>query len=1148
MRKTSSRGNDRLLKFKNSLRGTLNPQSAILAGRNSLHREDYFKAIDWVAATPLRGRRVSIPYFPDTYSYMYRFWAPPALDLQSEIAWACANLCPAADRLRLFRELARDLSRALLASKRDQCLELLNIADRLFGRSLWGIKNRLAILQRFDGFDAQKKLLGEIQGEAKNSGILQFLAYYISVRNEAAFSPGPFEKIYRKQIVEVGPPLESYLVWHVLEQPPTQTEEAATILSNEFVGSAIDYYETLVALAAHWFRTNLRAFEHYFREPLEYLASRVADDRLRAIVYFSHKAEIPIVKLEPVHLTPYNSFFRGCYDAALREAKAALLETPDSFEMIELAARSADCLGSGNWFDAMVGDHPFNLEIAHRMCAVLRKSEESQENHIQLQKLALNFSNLDWASSLRGFCEREMSSQPQQEAAHITLSRVLPPLRLNPLYLPVLTRHQQAFKAACETTYGNQLTTLYAIALEAGDVGLLSSDLSKSHINLARAEFFLSTGRYNDATIEASVAEPLSYFQQKHIKIRAHALLRSDRIHECIQWSATVYVRDKQLHSILPITDLVELLIQGRISGLSQEISIPILFDIYARYVSSGKEHRRQYAVEDFLESWSVTRPSELRPLIDRFDRANIIYFLKVLCVPHILDSSITYSSSSDLQSERISVCKMLTELDELNKDEYQAEITAITLEQALRRGRRHIEQTKIYVDINGIKENASRDVREGFHRYQAFQGSQYSSRQFLAELRQAIEKIHLGDREAFLLKLPKDEKSDILASIVAELRDKFVLSAEYGLNGYLSVRIRHGTFAGELRSSLEKAHILTQRERNSTEYQLNNYWPDRLGMAKTPAGYDIGRKLAAFSKQFDGIIDTIIKDWIQVRTRDENVGEFDFRINDNVRALAADITNDTTFEQFLALVLDGYLWLVLDRNLANIRKRLSEEAKDKIESSLLYLQAEVRKIDEDEDSASELDSAIVNARIDTIRALSRVTEWFNLPVKRLDEPFQITMAVNIAVETVKRFYNQAFPVPVVEAQDIEMNGILLPGIVDIFVILFDNIAKHACCEGPKVDVILTFDKKFVTILVRNSIGPGSHSCAAVTRLGAIRNALEKAEYGGAVAGEGGTGFIKIRKILDHDFPQMGASLDFHHNPTTFEVIIRLPGVEEYTR
>jgi hypothetical protein len=86
------------------------------------------------------------------------------------------------------------------------------------------------------------------------------------------------------------------------------------------------------------------------------------------------------------------------------------------------------------------------------------------------------------------------------------------------------------------------------------------------------------------------------------------------------------------------------------------------------------------------------------------------------------------------------------------------------------------------------------------------------------------------GDLASLMaLSLPKNEMDDLFQAMIINLRDEFISSAEHGLDGYLSVRIRHGTLVSQLRSPLEAANLITKKHSETGAYYSNEHWKKKL-------------------------------------------------------------------------------------------------------------------------------------------------------------------------------------------------------------------------------------------------------------------------------------------------------------------------------
>src|SRR5207253_2252884 len=158
-------------------------------------------------------------------------------------------------------------------------------------------------------------------------------------------------------------------------------------------------------------------------------------------------------------------------------------------------------------------------------------------------------------------------------------------------------------------------------------------------------------------------------------------------------------------------------------------------------------------------------------------------------------------------------VCRMLLEMDPEYAESYRTEIKDILRRLMIQKRIREIEQSKIFVDVEGLKNKLKKTMKESFSRYLSFLKSNVQP-STQSDVKDAIQLASLGSLDKLIkLSLPENEVTDIFQRMVVEFRDQFVSSTEHGLDGYLSVRIRHGTLEGQLRRPLEAANLITQRD-----------------------------------------------------------------------------------------------------------------------------------------------------------------------------------------------------------------------------------------------------------------------------------------------------------------------------------------------
>jgi hypothetical protein len=1077
--------------------------------------------LQWLETASPQGERVMGPSFPSTAADFHRLGPLEPLSLEREFLWAASRVQLHAARISLFVRYLEDISRLALQSNFADALATLDLVERDLGASLWAIKLRIALTQKLHGFEAHQRYTLTLM-DPKVDQYIQYIAHYVSMRNESALSPSSFRTIFERHRAAHSPPppVRAYFTFHILPMLPVTPGDAANILSTEDAGSLIDVYETTVRLSAQFYASDLPTFKRAALPAIELLRRKVADVRLFSL-QSALLGDWRAAGLAEVDQGPLGEFLLGNYSDALQRSVAALESGADNWDYIDLAARSSA---------ALVATPPCRqvlwAEITSHMHQVLTRSADADEGTAELLRIGLNMDGLIWSDRIFGFLAQELGSHEFFASAHLATGAGFPPRSLCPCNALSLRHTGDSYLDAARAAYGRPLTLRYveqflgdgpSIGLELG----LADDVAQ----LAKAEFLLIREPAHSLELSKAIAERAGpYFRNRALRICIAAHFALGRIKECVEYVTTIYVADDQLHSFLSIAKLTRLIDKPLGRELRADPSLAILFDMYGRHVSEDQRRKLRTIYQEFLISYDVSRPSELRAFADRIG-AKLIYFLRNICIVPIMVASIAFRGSQEVESERLSVCQALIDLDPENAEDYQAEIKEITTNQAVQRGMEQVAQSKIYVDLDGVGRAAQKNLRESFNRYKAFVESDVEH--VVQGVMDALRKARAADTSAIVaLRLPKGGAADILEQMVSDLRDEFVSNTQYGLDGYLSQRIRHGTLQGHLRSPLEAAKLITQQESGSARYRPNVYWAQRLVTLNEKTRAAVALRLASFSAEFDALVTKIRTEWIQIKRADSDPGLFDFRIGAPLVALLSSaLTADATFDVFVNTAL-GLLMKRLGDTLSRIRERVSTDFKGQVNGLFDRLREDLQKGPYGADHS--LVGAVVAAQTDMQRAVDRMAEWFSLGAQTSDYPLPLSLAVQVAAETTNRFHRTFSLI-------LHCETLLDPvyplgawvNFVDVFLILMENVVKH-CGFSDSCDVHARLWEAdgMINVRVSNRTASAVRTQATQDHMGRIRVDMDRGDYRKFVPREGRSGLHKIRKIVGHDLRSLD-HLDF---------------------
>ena len=380
-----------------------------------------------------------------------------------------------------------------------------------------------------------------------------------------------------------------------------------------------------------------------------------------------------------------------------------------------------------------------------------------------------------------------------------------------------------------------------------------------------------------------------------------------------------------------------------------------------------------------------------------------------------------------------------------------------------------------------------------------------------------------------------------MLESITKRVRDIYVADNKYGLDGCLSVRIRHGTLESQLRSCFEKHKLITTRASNG-EYNPNRSWCiEHLG---TDSQYEkIYNVFSDFSAEVDNLISYVKKKLIQIRTEERNPeGLFDFTIDSNfVSWLEGKLLEDASFESFRDNILD-MLSDVTEHSLDNVRNKLQVEVNDFFQHAIQGLEKKLKQY-ESLLNFQPLRTHIANARTDISTELNSISEWFRLAQPDDFSDYELALAAIISCDIIQYAHSRCSVHCVTDAIDkgISLKGFTFPNVVDIFKILLDNVIKHSgFTDIPTATISGIKTDDTVIITIENPILPGS---VDIENLEIIEARLSDWESQGHINTEGGSGLYKIKKILSIDM-KCNNKLHLTYKDNMFSVILSIDAGE----
>jgi len=1094
-------------------------------------------------------------------------WLTSTNDLEKELNWALTSLVPYAALLNNFIRDAAVFQDAFLRGYYNVAEETLERIIQSTGLSLWSIEKLFLLKDATGGLEKNKQFLTKISQTEGVDPLFYFLAFYLSLRSEAKISTENYMLRIQHECTsfEDHQNLQNYLRYRWEPLGMDLAPVATDILNFESPSPIVDRYLTFLSVCQSCAVAE-KPIADVATAMLRKTSGLIRDFRITTILQLDEPTKpISLDQFEGQMLDVLDLYTSGEYIETSTKTAQLLFDNPSVYELYYLYLHS---LGySGQPFEQIFTQDSPAAKLLEHIDAVLRGEEKWQIGIDGIQKGCLSLWRDQPAYGLSDLHANETRSAANEKSRKMALLTLT---HWNPRFAYVYDDPVQA--ASFIEQFSNIAPSSTTVELVRKQTGWssptriqLPQSLPETRRSIYSALIHQEEGRPYEAVAELTPLLdriendqlPGSYLVRDRVtKLLFDCLLQAENITACVDLVVRTYLRNASWIRKIPLDKLLDAIERVQPAEVMRNISYPILYAIVHE-----KPRPVYVAYDNFLSTLGIKRPSELFDTPPDFPAAYVNYFLSKVCTIEVLACSYHFSGTEDLEAERIRICQHLSERDDTNSTSYSNEISAITSRSIIRKGMMQLDESKIYVDEDGIRSAGRRIFSERFDRYKE-----------IASLsnRDKLRMVDPSNLRLYLLDMDKDgtvtssqrvsiddlatEKLTVISTLqyilfkefFLDIRDRFISSGEYGLDAYLSIRIRHGVLQNQIRSPFESSHLLSEKNTQTSKYLENSYWTERLSGLPQETLTRINQSLASFSREVDEIARRLNKKMVQVKTEHKNPdGLFDYTFSEEE---LADIFYNQFLEisdvdQFLSRVFE-ILWKRTQENLNRVREFISGEVKDNISLALSQMQQEVRNLDRTH-QAAELTREISSCQTKLQIVLDGVSRWFTISSPSLVNEFSLAELFNISVQSINNIYpnKKIQPKLLVNDEETRIHGKHFPHFSDIVRTLLDNVLTHSGLTPDAMNIEIGANCKdgSLRMWLKNSLAEDVRTRDPASQQQSENKSLETSDISDVIAREGGSGLRKVRKILSVDLSRIESGLNFYYDDKDrFVVALRM--------
>lgn len=1001
-----------------------------------------------------------------------------AKNLINEINWALVSIRKHAYEVSLFLNYKNEFEKYLLLGDLKKAESYLDKIDSEICYSMWGLENRFLLKEHIEDTSSNKEYLSFFNSINQGEGITKSLAHFLSIRAEKDLSINRFNYSLANALNGLSGNFagenKEYYLFKLSFLNNIDFTEYISILSYDSNNSILDRYLTLrkvliylftVATAQQKEDVIIREAVKYFKSRINYLFKKTGDQTLLNLKLINDgeiEESIKINTNKPFATSLIglvDQYTSGLYNEVELECSNLLKSAPLYFDLYILYIKSL--VYQGKDFIPIGTDSSFQNQILKEMHKVSSVSKSIKASAQNLLRIANNLSSNVLGYGIVDYVLHQTSGQTERK-----LMSKVSYFPLNPILYECFEDQSTSknFLEQLNKIFPSSLTIAF---LKAKQIGGSELDRFKTLIPEVQyrteiAKQLQHEKKYSEAIIiwETIIQKHAQIIPMLETAIRNlyFCYEQEKRYDDCINLYVDSFFSNAFIIDKISTNEIITIIKKNRFKNISPTINLPIFYTI-----ADADENEIHIAFERFNVSNNVTRPSSHLTRIQDYHNEKIIFFLKHTCSQEILKHSIHINGSKERLEERLEICRFLLTLDITDKSFYEDEIKYISNILIIQKGLLELDESKIYVNEQGILSTELKDYNAIYSRFQAIAKLTEKNKKvvFLDIDTGALATVNLSENGEEKEKTVYSENPlfDIYKELFNAIMDKF-LNSKFGIVAYLSTRIRHGVLLGEIRPFFEKHKLITQKEGSTLEYRTNHYWEEKFKYENPEHKAELQKLLKQFSYEVDGLIFDLIKKYLQLKDEIKNPdGWFDYKFENADLYLYS--VRASKFKDFNQFVKDAFeiLWHRTDENLTLIRNKIETDIAKSFNELFDRLEKNVTAIPM-YSSNQEILTEIKSCSTDIQTVIKKVSNWFKRSGTQTSD-FKINTLIDIIMEHINKSYPNKSILLTREGEFEDLiKGEYYTHFADLIRIFLENILKHSDEHANEIASTISLETK----------------------------------------------------------------------------------------
>lgn len=1070
------------------------------------------------------------------------------------------------EQINRFLILRDEYEKYLTYCVYDDAIKTLDIIEKELGISVWGIGQRL-LLTKISNNHQENELWRQYITKLTGRNTVLFLLDHLRMLVD-------FDISYSKYLIELDKHLgvantdaKRYLGSKLKIDRFPDLSNIPLVLQIDFQISIIDFF---------------LSYESYLLSKGEYIFHEVDIEKVRTLLpqKITNSSVINNIRIiigeEPYNINDskieayktFDLYAKGDYGSSGEACKKYLEIVPNDFQTACILCKSYIYQNKG----IEDGSVPDYIKWIYSLYCL---DENFDKSALMLQIEMRKLYGIGMSIKIRSFLGRKniIDCTSQFRMASFLLDEILSPNCLRQIENERLRLVEKYFEEKSNEAFDS------IVGIINGNSEQCSISVDPMRKCMARIQCFCNTMCLNDASEDLDNLHKLVlgknlYFYERYLQLKLLYYKKSNMYLEAVHLLVDIYFENRKIYNRILNKKLFFLDYRTKDVKTIKDINHMIL--TYLIYPTETSKQIIVYnnlldsngieSIEDYLENDIVK------------DQNKWLFFYKEICKIELLkkDDRVFVSSDSPEQ-KRIKILSLL--VNRYHDESCYSEIYEIRKIQSIQDKIKTIKHGRINVDTEKILELNNDDWKETFQKWLTIrkQDKEFYYIDYFSIDNDLQLFIDRQDKKLVFRNSSKEEQlKHVMSDLVSTISNELLFNPQYGLETYLSTRIRHGYCKGQLMSFLQNLDLIAVFDQNSENYSISKFWKIQCG--NNESEIEAVREMIVFlTGKIEEKIADVLANWLRVKISSVQQGMFDYTTlysDDVIRTYLVIMETHADFNNLYNEIVNTF-WDITDKNLLEIQKQIDKDLKE------YYIQTFDEIIDRIPDSFRysnsryegfrELYNRCQKAKADSVLAMQQFKDAF-VHSHTVYQDFTLEELSQCTQRTIHQLYDAENIQWIVNADDkIVINGLYFLPFVDIMCILIDNAIRHSGIQEKK-NMHISMDMKvlsredinpeaikrersfqncdnYISIAIKNNVNTRLDMSTIERKLKHVFQRLRSDETARSDAHkEGGTGIAKLVNIIEYQINWLyftEYSVDQHKHEVTICCII---GADKLTK